>query len=137
MNPPDPRQNLMSLLAKRKPKMFPDDHTKAAEFWMAHQEPPNEESEHITPKKSPYDGEIMGWNTPYHDRLIRNLRKFLTMGEVNQVYIIQKIENGIPWRGDDMWNFKQIVVEAEKMAKDKKPYIKKAEKVSDQVRGAA
>ena len=105
------------------PKLF----SEVVEWWINHQEPAKNND--IPQKYTGKGGEVVGWHTPYHDRLAINLRTFLELAHIHQVHVIEKIEDGIPWRGDGMGMFKEIVKEAELMARDKDPYIHNAFRV--------
>lgn len=101
------------------PKMFPTDGFQAARYWMAHQLPADNFSEAATPPT------VKGgtWETPYHDRLLYTLKRFLKLKTVQQVYVIEHIEQGIPWKGDDISFYTQIVEEQAKMIVNKEQYI--------------
>lgn len=103
----------------RIPKGAPADGFQFARWWMAHQAPADNFSEAATPPT------VKGgtWETPYHDRLIYTLRRFLRLKTVQQVYVIEHIEQGIPWKGDDISFYTQIVEEQAKMAVNREQYI--------------
>lgn len=126
---PTPESVLEKILKRRrhKPKMFPSDPFQAARYWMAHQEQPKdwkENAEQITK-----DGKGVGWNTPYHDRLAVNLRIFFRLKYIHQCYVIENTEAGIPWRGDDIDFYTEVVREAQKMLKNKEQYIDNAKQI--------
>ena len=50
----------------------------------------------------------MYWKTPYLDRLVYTLGKFLRHGIDEKQYIIDAHAHGIKWRGDDMITFKAL-----------------------------
>lgn len=131
--PPNPLDVLLAVLskAKHKPSMFPSDPTKAAQFWIAHQEPPNEYTEAVR-RELRKDGSAY-FVTPYHDRIRANLKIFLTHNKIHQVFIIEAIERGIPWRGDRIEMFVQIVKQGDEMAKGHEAYIANASKVFRQL----
>ena len=115
IGPPTPEQEIEKILkrhsklGRRKPKMMPADPFQAARWWMAHQEQPDEYREAV---------QKLGNNryeTPYHDRLCRTLRKFLRLKHIHQLYIVESIDRGIPWRGDDIDFFTDVVKEHDKM----------------------
>ena len=127
ITPPDPVNVLMGVLQKsnqRKPTMFPAEPRAAATYWISHQEEADEYNERLVAIKN--NQEVTGWKTPYHDRLASTLKKLHSLKPIEQVCVIEKVESGIPWRGDDMGYFVKICEEAEKMAKDKQPYIDNA-----------
>lgn len=81
-------------LTKRKiPKIFPEDGYQAARYWMAHQAPGDDFTEASLPPTSKKGS----WTTPYHDRLIYTLRKFLKLKHPQQLYVIEHIEKGVAW----------------------------------------
>jgi len=84
----------------------------AARHWVFLQEKPSSmEAPNIIAKK----GGGSTWNTPYLDRLVNTLNKFLHFGLESQNYIISAHKAGIPWRGDDMDFFKKVVEQTEEM----------------------
>ncbi len=114
IKPPEAVDSLVKMLERSRrniPKMFPSDLTTMAKHWISLQEPPNEFTERVTPIKK--GNEITGWNTPYHDRLIFRLRKFLSLKHIHQVFVIDMIENGIAWRGENI-DFCKIMIEYER-----------------------
>ena len=123
---PTPESVLEKVLKRRnhKPKMFPGDLFQAARYWMAHQEQPRDYVDNAVPNTK--DGKIIGWHTPYHDRLCVNLRIFFRLKHIHQVYVIENVEAGIPWRGDPPDNYIKVVRQAQLMAKDKGKYIENA-----------
>jgi len=104
---------------RRIPKGFPSDPFQAARFWMAHQIQPDAFTEAATPPVTKGGN----WGTPYHDRLLYTLKKFLKLKAVHQVYVIEQIERGIPWGGDEIDLYIQFVEESDKMAQNKSQYI--------------
>jgi len=100
---------------------IPRDYNGAAQWWIDHQEPRgNQEilSQETTPK-----GEKV-WKDPFIVRLVVNFRIFLTsFSDIEKSYIVNKIEGGIPWRGDDLEFFKMICEQEEVMQKDKHAFI--------------
>lgn len=103
----------------RKPTMFPADHFQAARYWMAHQAQPDQYTEGATPPVTKGGS----WGTPYHDRLIYSLRRFLRMKAIEQVYIIEHTSKGVPWKGESIDHYTIIVKEEAKMAVNKEKYI--------------
>ncbi len=102
---------------------IPQQYLDAAYWWVAHQEQPfhMEHPQHNTDSKG---NEF--WRTPYIDRIAANFRIFLSLDETHKAFVVEKIESGIPWRGDDMDMFLMICDEAEKMKQDKSGYIESA-----------
>jgi len=123
---PTPEEVLEKILKKRKhkPKMFPGDMFQAARYWMAHQEQPRDYVDNAVPNTK--NGKIVGWKTPYHDRLAINLRLFFRLKHIHQVYVIENVEAGIPWRGDPPDIYIQVVRQAMLMKKDPKGYVESA-----------
>jgi len=111
-------------------KHIPSDNLQAAKWWMAHQE---ERAVGDAPKQRiDKNGEVSGWDTPYHDRLAYNLRKFLSLPEPEKAYVIHNIETGIPWRGDNTDFYKMVVAEHQKMLADP-DYIPRAKQILEDV----
>jgi hypothetical protein len=117
---------------RRKPKMFPGTVREAAQYWISHQENPDERKEQVTEIK--VNGEIVGYETPYHNRLAKTLLRFLSQKEIHQVFIIEAIERGIPWRGDEPDIFVHIVKEGDKFLADPAAYKEKFSPILAQVR---
>ncbi len=123
----EPVNHLMNFLKwysdknYRKPKMFPTMLREAAEYWIAHQEPPDDYAEAVTLIVE--NGKQLGYNTPYHDRLLRCLKQFLKLKEIHQVAVIDGIGRGVPYRGDPIHQYLDYVKEAEVMAQNKDQYI--------------
>lgn len=123
--PPDVVEVLAKIMMARrvKPKMFPVDPRAAASYWINHQEPPHEFTEAVQKIEQ---GDKSYWRTPYHDRLTETLKIFLSLKSPQQVFVIEHIERGIPWRGDSVEMFKSVVTESQKFLADKDQYIEKA-----------
>lgn len=108
----------------------------AAHWWLAHQEPANEITERVE-RQTDKDGRV-SWKTPYIDRVASTLRIFLGLSEPHKAFVIQKIDQGIPWRGDDMDMFLMICAQEDEMAKGKADYIQRASSIFQNFkRGAA
>ena len=119
---PTPEQAIQQFLKytkQRVPKGFPADPYQGAKWWIAHQSIPDRFAEPATPPTTKGGT----WGTPYHDRLVYTLRRFLGMKSVFQVYIIEYIEKGVPWKGEDIGLYRTICEEWEKMGNDKQKYI--------------
>jgi len=96
----------------------------AAYWWMDHQEPAREDTERVE-SVTDKNGKV-GWRTPYIDRVASSLRIFLSFNPQQQIFVTEKIDQGIPWRGDDIGMFQMICTESLNMAQDKPAYIQKA-----------
>lgn len=118
-SPEDMIANFLKQTKLRKPSMFPSDPREAARYWMEHQNSPDNFTEPVTPpvKKG---GE---WGTPYHNRLIFTLKKFMRMKSVHQIYVIEYIEKGIAWKGDEIHFYQTVVEESAKMSENMEEYI--------------
>ena len=79
----------------------------AAHWWMDHQEPANEMTERVE-RVVDKTGKV-GWQTPYIDRIAATLRIFLSMNPAQQIFIIEKVQHGIPWRGDSMAFYLEVI----------------------------
>lgn len=91
----------------RIPKGAPPDPFQFARWWMAHQE----EGDRFTEAASPPATKGGEWKTPYHDRLVYTLKKFVRLSAVQQVFVIEYVEKGLPWRGDDIEDYRRYVEE--------------------------
>lgn len=119
---PTPEEVIDQYLKEANPRIpdgMPQDGFQAARWWMAHQIQHDNFTEAALPpaKKG---GE---WQTPYHDRLMYTLKKFLKLKRVHQIYVIEHINKGIPWKGDEISLYTQYVDEAAKMAQNPEQYI--------------
>ena len=112
-------EQFLKVTKYRKPGMFPPDLFQCARYWMARQAPADNFTEGATPPTSKGGT----WTTPYHDRLIYALRRFLKMKSIHQLYVIEHIEKGIPWKGEPIEFYTDVVNEALKMARNKEKYI--------------
>ena len=119
---PTPEQVLEQVLKRSKraiPKGMPTDPYQAAKWWIAHQKVPDGFQETATPPVTKGGT----WGTPYHDRLEYTLKRFLSLKSIYQVYVVEWIEKGVPWKGDDIDMYRVFVDEWEKMGNDKEKYI--------------
>ena len=125
---PTPEERIEKVLKKynRKPKMFPSDAFQAARYWIAHQEQPNERVEAAEPVT--VNGKVVGWRTPYHDRLIATLRTFLRMKNIYQLHVIENVEDGIPWRGDQPDFYSEVIKQTQLMRIDPSKYMEAAQR---------
>lgn len=104
----------------------------AADWWITTmQEPchPSEEMRKVTKRNAKHSGESI-WQYPYLDRLMMTLKKYLGMSREDQVVIFGCIEEGVPWRGDDINYFftheHSVYNETMKMRNDPAAYRKQA-----------
>lgn len=119
---PTPEEVIAHHLAntkRRVPEGMPSDGFQAARWWMARQSPADQFSEAATPPNKK-GGE---WNTPYHDRLVYTLKQFLKLKRVHQIYVVEHIDKGVPYKGDPIDLYITYVDEAAKMHHDKEKYI--------------
>jgi hypothetical protein len=119
---PTPEQVIEQYLKRtnrRVPGMFPTDPFQAARYWMSRQPACDDFTEAARPP-STKGGD---WVTPYHDRLIYCLGRFLRLKAIHQVFVIEYIEKGIPWIGDDIDFYQSIIKESEKLQANKEKYI--------------
>ncbi len=130
-NPPRIRDVLTAIFAKHGiPEGFPIDPIAAAKFWLAHQEPADKPRE--LPRLESFEGRKV-WKTPYHDRVSSTLKIFIGLDRPQQVYVIEHVRKGIPWRGDSMQMYTMIVEQHELMMQDKDAYIGKAKAVVERM----
>lgn len=119
----------------RKSDVIPPRPVDAAHWWIAHQEPANEKTERVE-QVTTRAGET-GWRTPYIDRVSYTAKVFLSLDAPHQAFVIDKIERGIPWRGDDIRMFLMICEQHELMQRDRNAYVCNASAVLSEVKGAA
>jgi len=115
-------------LRKGRSAHIPANPFEAAEFWISMQEYPDEYRDRPE-RQVDKNGDAVGWITPYHDRLIYNLRKFLCMPDIHKAFIVDRVRSGVPYRGDDIEFYKMVCAESEKMNADKGNYLENAFKV--------
>lgn len=124
---------LLSRFQKKKklPICMPDNPYSAAQWFISKQEQPSERDD---PTPVEVDGEIIGWNAPYVDRLKYNLRIFLSMRPDQQSWIVDRISEGIPWRGDDIKFYAEVVKHHRAMMKNKSEFVGNAKKLLQEFR---
>jgi hypothetical protein len=123
--PPQPEGALQEVIRgnmkanKRHPTMMPNSPHEAALFWMRHQE---SESQRDRPEWIWKHGSDAGgsWNTPYNDRVVETLHKFLGLSAPHQEYVIQQVKAGYPYRGDSI----QFYIEVCKQTDIQAEYVK-------------
>jgi hypothetical protein len=114
--PPIPDEQLVLVYKiwrrKHESKFIPKDYLGAAKWWLEHQEPQghNEEPQLDRDKK----GEPH-WKSPYIERVCATWLTFLAFSDPQKAYVIQHIESGVPYRGDDIKFYQQVVEESAKM----------------------
>ena len=93
---------------KRIPSVFPHSIHEAALYWMRHQEPESQRDrpEWIWKTGSDAGGE---WLTPYVDRVVETLHKFLGLPPAQQEFVIQNINAGYPYRGDSIKFYQEVI----------------------------
>jgi hypothetical protein len=105
---------------KHHPTMMSNSPHDAALFWLRHQEPekPSDRPEWIWKSGSDAGG---SWNTPHIDRVVETLHKFLGLSSPQQVFVIEKIEAGYPYRGDSIEFYLEVIKQTDIQAE----YVKK------------
>jgi hypothetical protein len=93
-------------------KFIPHDFLGAAKFWLEHQEGPGP-NEQATPERDK-KGE-QHWKVPFNERVAATWLTFLAFSEPQKAFVIQHIESGVPYRGDDIKFYKMVVEESAKM----------------------
>ena len=92
----------------------------AAKWWLS-----------IMEKPGPHDypepifnkfGDLAAWQTPYHDRLLHALRRFLTLETDQQRIIVKCIDAGIPYRGDTYQGYCDIAKHHQRMHENPEEY---------------
>jgi hypothetical protein len=112
--PPQPEGALQDVIRgnmkanKHHPTMMPNSPHDAALFWMRHQE---SESQRDRPEWIWKHGSDAGgsWNTPYIDRVVETLHKFLGLSATHQAFVIEKVEAGYPYRGDNIKFYLDVI----------------------------
>lgn len=101
---------------KKLPEFMPPSPHDAATWWIDMQEKPSQQDR-------PHKVSVVGddgfrWICPYHLRISYTLRKFLfAMKEAEQRIIMAAREDGVFWRGDDMYFFMLVIDETQRMRK--------------------
>jgi len=114
---PSVEDELCKLLSRWKqtgmkwPYGMPMDINHAAKWWIHVQEMPRNEKPELIQKrqKSDVDPVEYYWKTPYIDRLIYTLNKYLNLPEQHQEIVVKAIEVDIHWRGEDMKFFQTML----------------------------
>ncbi len=93
-------------------KHIPRDFLEAAIWWLNHQEGqrPNEQPQLEHDKKG-----VASWKVPFTERVSATWLTFLSFSEPQKAFVIQHIESGIPYRGDDIKFYKMVVEESANM----------------------
>ena len=117
--PPTAEGALVSLLTGSIPDFMPMRPIDAAKFWLQRQEAQtfSESPTYNTDKNG--DG---SWKCPFNDRVSFSLAKFLSMRKAEQLFIIDHIEQGYPWRGDEISFYKTVIAETDKYRSDPEAY---------------
>lgn len=124
IEPPKAVDVLARVFEGKGSDLIPRKHFEAAHWWIAHQEQPDEWRERMEPIT--VNGDTRGWKTPYIDRLVNTARIFLALKHPHQVFVIEKVKAGIPWRGDSPAMFVKICEQAEIMRIDPAAYRERA-----------
>ena len=109
------------------PESFPEGAYHAARFWIDLMEPPHPWRDVPQPREN--NGKRVGWFTPYHDRLLFALQKFCKFTPPQQVWIIEHVRQGIPWRGDDGLAYAAIIDQTKAMHANPAEYVGQASAV--------
>lgn len=117
--PPPPEAALVSLLTGSIPELMPMRPADAARWWLQRQEAQtfSEYPNYNTDK----NGEG-SWKCPFNDRVSFTLAKFLSMRKAEQMFIVDHIEQGYPWRGDEIAFYKMVIAETEKFKANPEQY---------------
>ncbi|MBT8046520.1 MAG: hypothetical protein KJN67_05080 [Pontiella sp.] len=138
--PPDVVETLGEFLERyqarglRWPAGIPDGAFHAARYWVEINEDPHRYRDNPGPIYK--GGALVAWSTPYHDRLLFSLQKFLGFNSAQQIWILEQIKRGIPWRGEEGKVYAAIIEQAEIMARDPAGYIGNATPALAAIRGA-
>lgn len=107
--PPNAVSTLQKMLKRVKlnSSHMPHNDLEAARWWLEHQEPPDEL--HDRPEPISREGAIIAWRMPYQERVTASLRNFLLLSEPEKAYVVENIEAGIPWRGEPVRYYKEVI----------------------------
>lgn len=137
--PPAAEERLVTMYQhwrdRHKSEHIPDKPLDAARWWLTKQEPPVEGLERPE-REHNKRGDFTGWRTPYHDRVAGNFRIFLSLSETEKAFIIHHVDQGIPWRGDPMPFYKNIIEQHFEMLKDPEAYKRLGEQIRKEVTNA-
>ncbi len=111
------------------PEFIPPNLYDAARWWIECQEKPDGRRER--PRLQREHGRTH-WITPYHDRLVFALKKYLPLTAPQQAFILEHIRAGIPWRGDEINYYNQVVEHQRMMDKNPELFKKYASKIIKQ-----
>lgn len=137
--PPLVNEILVAIIRKWQSKHssnhVPSNPFDGANWWIKLQEPADEYRDRPEPITNK-EGNHTGWRTPYHDRLAGNLKTFLALSEIEKAFVIDRVQAGIPWRGDKTEMYKKICRQHEIMMIDKDEYIGHASRVLSNMRSS-
>lgn len=111
------------------PECMPKGEYHAASWFLDLMEQPHAFLDTPEPIRSMKTGDISAWRTPYHDRVSLLLHKFLRLSEPHQVFVVEYIGKGVPWRGESIEQYGSICREHGQMLKDPENYIGKTKQV--------
>lgn len=134
--PPPPEQHLVEIYrawqhAGNSSEHIPREPLEAARWWIDRQEPrdPAQKPRRNIDRR----GLFIGWTCPYSDRLSGNFRLFLALSEPQKAFVLDHIEQGIPWRGDSIANYKAHIEQVFEMQKNPEAYRHLAEMTRKEV----
>lgn len=91
----------------RRPPMMPSNAYAGAKWWLSVMESAHEYRDRVEPISR--DGRIVAWKTPHHDRLLYTLNRFYSLSQPVQVWIVENMAKGIPWRGEKQAEYAAII----------------------------
>jgi hypothetical protein len=97
-------------------KYIPKDYLAAAKWWLEHQEP---QGRNEVPQMDHDKKGAPHWKVPFIERVAATWLTFLAFSEPQKAYVIQHIESGVPYRGDDISFYQAVVEESPKMLEAK------------------
>lgn len=117
--PPQPEEELIRVLRQhgKVTDSFPSNYHQAAMVWMGLMEPQKfpQEAAEWEPRASKQEPNAGRWMTPYIDRLRTSLHIFLDMSQPERAFVVHHINRGIPYRGDGIDMFREIIKNTDKM----------------------
>lgn len=93
-------------------KHIPRGFLEGARWWLEHQEP---QGKNEVPQLEHDKKGVPSWKTPFIERVAATWLTFLAFTDPQKAYVIQYIESGIPYRGDDIKFYQMVVEESAKM----------------------
>ena len=139
VRPPKVEASVSQVLARWRKKGGTSNHiphsmSEAVNFWLNRQEKRTERD--IDEPTYDNKGNQVGWSQPHAERIAYNLNMFLKQSEPNKAFIVNNIENGTPYRGDDINFYKEVCAQSDIMSRNPAEYIQNAGNLLKAYKGA-